>query len=117
MRRLAFGAALIVAALPVAAHAQDTDPNRRAYGYALRCLATATGVISDPRSSAAQVTAARERSRRAFDAGVRMGRVLGLSGQRISDDMDASGRSYAALHVRDDTAFQRSRAECARLGF
>lgn len=117
MRTLVIGLCACAIALPVAAQTnQPRDPNRVAYGYTLRCFATAAGVISDPRSTANEVAAARERSRRTFDAGVRLGHALGLSGQRVSEDFDATARAEAVLLVRDVAYFRQSQAECARLG-
>ena len=108
----------VVVMLSAAAHAQKSqaDPNRRAYGYALRCFSIAAGTISDTRASAAEVTAARASSRRSYDAAHRMGGLMGLSPARIDEDITATNRAEAALVVRDSSYAQQRRAECARLG-
>jgi hypothetical protein len=95
---------------------QQADPNRRAYGYALRCAATAAGVYTDPRSTSAEKSAADASYGRAYDAAMRMGRVLGLSSQHVGDDMAASVRVEAALQLRDAAYYRRTQAECRQLG-
>jgi hypothetical protein len=118
MKRLLL-AACITLAVPVAASAQDNaqvDPNRRAYGYALRCAATAAGRYTDPQATPAQKAAADASYQRAFDAAARMGRILRLSGEQIERDMASTVRTEAAIQLRNAAYYQQAQAECARLG-
>lgn len=110
-------AACLAAAVPATAAAQASEQaNRQAYVYAMRCFATAAGVQTDPRSTPAEKAAADASFESAYNAAIRMGRLLGLSGRRIEDDMASTVRVEAALQLRDAAYYLRTQAECRQLG-
>jgi hypothetical protein len=110
--------ACIAFAMPMVATAQTgaDQANRRAYTYALRCFASAAGIISDRQATPTAIADARIRSRRSFDTAHRMGGVLGLSTDRVNGDIESASRVEAALLVRNATYAQRTHAECISLG-
>jgi hypothetical protein len=108
-------ATVALSASPAVAQPSE-QANRSAYVYSMRCFAAAASVIADTRSTTAEVEAAKQRSRRAFDGAVRLGRVLGLSGQAINEDINATGRAEATLMARDPGYLRRTQTVCAQLG-
>jgi hypothetical protein len=96
----------------------QTAGQRSAYEYALRCWAVAGYIASEPgvRRNVHASAQAEASARRAFDASVRMGTVLGYSGPQISEDLDSTARLEGALMLRDRSYFERTKAACQQLG-
>lgn len=94
------------------------DANRKAYDYAIRCYVAGAVAVGDKRINPdGTLTASlKAASRRAFDAAHGMGKLLGLSRKRVSDDLDAYSRVETIAMVRDDAYFQKTRNDCTKLG-
>ena len=94
------------------------DANRKAYDYAIRCYVAGAVAVGDKRINPdGTLTASlKAASRRAFDTAHGMGKLLGLSRKRVSDDLDAYGRVETIAMVRDDAYFQKTRSDCTKLG-
>jgi hypothetical protein len=94
------------------------DANRKGYDYAIRCYVAGAVAVDDKRINPdGTLTASlKGSSRRAFDAAHGMGKLLGLSRKRVSDDLDAYGRVETITMVRDDAYFQKTRNDCTKLG-
>jgi len=104
---------------PVAASAQVSQPAAlNAYNYALRCFAANTVTVSDARYNPNRQNDAslRQAAQRAYNAAQVMGGRLGYSGDRIAADITRSGNVEGDRMLRDDAYFQRTRADCIRLG-
>lgn len=121
--RSALAAAAILASLPFVASAQSTprtsrDPNRVAYDFAVRCFTANTVSAGDGRynPNGRNDASIRAAARRAFDAAQTMGQRLGYPATRVEDDITRSGYVEGGQMMRDDAYFQRTRAECSRLG-
>jgi hypothetical protein len=101
-----------IAATPTA------DANRKAYDYAMRCYVAGAVAVGDKRINpdGTLTVSLKAASRRAFDAAHGMGKLLGLSRKRVSDDLDAYGRVETIAMVRDDAYFQKTRNDCTKLG-
>jgi hypothetical protein len=92
--------------------------NRKAYDYAIRCYVAGAVAVGDKRINpdGTLTVSLKASSRRAFDAAHGMGKLLGLSRKRVSDDLDAYGRVETIAMVRDDAYFQKTRNDCTKLG-
>ena len=120
-RALLRGVAVIgVGCMTITAFAATPAPaaNRKAYDYAIRCYVAGAVAVGDKRINPdGTLTASlKAASRRAFDAAHGMGKLLGLSRKRVSDDLDAYGRVETIAMVRDDAYFQKTRNDCTKLG-
>lgn len=114
-----FSCAAMLLGASVGASAQTSQPAAlNAYNYALRCFAANTVTVSDARYNPNRQNDAslRQAARRAFDAAQVMGGRLGYSRDRIAADITRSGNVEGGQMLRDDAYFQRTRADCIRLG-
>lgn len=111
------GGTILVFAGPGAAYGQ-TARQKSAYDYTLRCWAVAGYIASEPRVSRNPQAAAQAKAsaRRAFDAAHRMGAALGYSRAQITQDLDLWTRVEGALMLRNRAYFERSKADCEKLG-
>jgi hypothetical protein len=120
-RALLRGVAVIgVGCMTITAIAATPAPaaNRKAYDYAIRCYVAGAVAVGDKRINpdGTLTVSLKAASRRAFDAAHGMGKLLGLSRKRVSDDLDAYGRVETIAMVRDDAYFQKTRNDCTKLG-
>lgn len=84
---------------PATASAQDY---RQAYVYALRCLAATSAARDAPGS------------KRAFDAAMRLGRLLGYDNRRLNYDFE--NNVEIVKMARSDAYLRQTLRDCAKLG-
>lgn len=118
MRNLSIYLGATCLVLPAGVQAQQADPNQRAYSYALRCFTANTVAVGDPRYNPNHQNdvALREAARRAYNAAQAMSVRLGYSSDRVAADITRNGYVEGDKMLRDDGYFQRTRADCIRLG-
>lgn len=111
-------AALSVSATHVAAQTPSAESNRRAYDISVTCFVA--NVVAEGSWKDRGET---ERARRygataeiAFNAAVRMGQVLGLTGVRVQADLDQAVDSQMAPMMRDQAYFDRVVGQCRSVG-
>jgi hypothetical protein len=99
--------------------ALDAKGQKSAYLLGIKCY-IANGVAqSDPRynadgSQSAKMTA---KAKQSYNVIYFMGRALGTSDALIVEDIESYSRLMPPAFLRDDAFFQRTRAECIKLGF
>ncbi len=92
--------------------------NRSAYGWALKCF-IADGHAEGIRSRAGDATQAKyyeSKAHQSFDAGTKLGAVLGLSGSQIDEDFGRTQASELPPMVTDRQYFAKAVATCKALG-
>lgn len=117
MRLVVLFAVACSLAMPAAA-----EPNNaaklNAYNFAVRCFAANGLSVGDKRYNPGgrNDAALREKAYRAYNTAQVMGGQLGYAKERIENDMRNAGNVESALMLRDDAYFQRTRADCGKLG-
>lgn len=90
--------------LPAAGQAAGAPDYRPAYIYAQRCFAVAS-VVNDEAGG-----------HRAFDAAMKLGRLLNLSDRQLNDDFATWSAAELVKATRDPRYRDQLLSECRRLG-